>query len=30
MLGYLEGWLLKHILVTDRKYVETFREHGIQ
>ncbi len=30
MLGYLEGWLLKHILVTDRKYVETFRIHDIR
>ncbi len=30
MLGYLESWLLKHILVTDRKYVEAFRECGVK
>lgn len=30
LLGYLEAWLLKHILVTDRKYVEAFKTSGIK
>lgn len=30
MLGYLEEWLMKHILVTDKKYVAAFTENGIK
>lgn len=30
LLGFLEGWLLHHILVSDKHYVEKFRECGIQ
>ena len=30
MLGYLEGWLIKHILVTDKKYVEAFKAFGVK
>jgi hemerythrin len=29
MLGYLEGWFLHHVLVTDRGYVDDFRSCGI-
>ncbi len=30
LLGFLEGWLMHHIMFTDRRYVETFKAHGIQ
>jgi len=29
MLGYLEGWFLHHVLVSDRGYVDAFRDCGI-
>lgn len=30
MLGYLEGWFLHHVLVTDKKYVDVFRRCGMK
>ncbi len=30
LLGYLEGWLIKHVLITDRKYVEAFKSFGVK
>lgn len=29
LADYLEGWLIDHVLNTDKKYVECFREHGL-
>ncbi|MEI8096655.1 MAG: bacteriohemerythrin [Candidatus Moraniibacteriota bacterium] len=30
ILGYLEEWFIHHVLVVDRRYVEYFKEYGIQ
>ncbi len=29
ILGYLRKWLINHILKTDKKYVDCFRENGL-
>ncbi len=30
LIFYLREWVLSHVLVTDRKYVELFKKHGIK
>ena len=30
IMNYLKEWLLKHILGTDKKYVQFFKSHGIK
>lgn len=30
LLGFLEGWLLHHILISDKRYVENFTQCGVK
>ena len=30
VLGYLKQWLVNHIQITDKKYVECFRKNGLE
>lgn len=30
LLDYLSSWLIHHIHTVDKKYVETFRQHGLK
>ncbi|EKD23686.1 MAG: hypothetical protein ACD_81C00194G0002 [uncultured bacterium] len=29
MVEFLEGWIIGHIMETDKKYVDCFHEHGL-
>jgi hemerythrin-like metal-binding protein len=30
LVDFLEDWLIDHLMVTDQKYVECFKEHGLK
>ena len=30
LIDFLEDWLIKHLMVTDQKYVKCFHEHGLK
>ena len=30
ILEYLKQWLVNHIQITDKKYVECFKENGLE
>jgi len=30
LLDYLQDWLIDHIMGTDRKYTEFFKENGVK
>lgn len=29
LVDFLEDWLIDHLMVTDRKYISCFKEHGL-
>ncbi|MCX6757105.1 MAG: bacteriohemerythrin [Candidatus Nomurabacteria bacterium] len=30
LVNFLEDWLIGHLMITDRKYIECFHEHGLK
>ena len=28
--GFIKGWITRHVKVSDKEYVQCFREHGLQ
>lgn len=30
LVDFLEDWLIKHLMITDQKYVKCFHEHGLK